>query len=414
MGGPAIGFYEGTNALEKITLHHGTGLRWDEGWPGDALLTPTSQVAIAKWFDEHGYSGIEDARKKRIEEARREEQVDKEFWVCFPDPVRTYFLSAPWTNDIPNYRPGMGDYWAASSTVKVAIAAEVTRLIGDPVEATTSAFKALGSKKYPYSWSGRGEREAMAVSVATNASTEIFLEALSRIEGDEKAMCGASLIFFSEDHGDTIPKEHRGKWILNLSEFVLRGKGYHAKPRVLYWLMRAGTPETVGMVRDAASGEYGDIEFPGEYSRDRETGIRATACLLLAMEHDKEARSLAEKTLPAMKTKPNIAALELASILTGITNRVKKSHFEITSWTIPEAAAQGVVENPNQENIDLLVDIAIDDDYATVSYPALEALAKIAGFDWYKNGERPQPGQRDKAKEWWKKNRHRFKPATEK
>jgi hypothetical protein len=73
-----------------------------------------------------------------------------------------------------------------------------------------------------------------------------------------------------------------------------------------------------------------------------------------------------------------------------------------------------VEENPNQENIDLLIECGVNHDYACVSHPALEAFARIASFDWYKDGKEVQPGQREKAREWWQKNRPRFKPADPK
>jgi hypothetical protein len=74
IGGPAIGFYDGTNCLAEITLHHGTGMRWDQGWPGDAALTPASQVILAKWFEKNGYPDIEEARLARVAEAERSEK----------------------------------------------------------------------------------------------------------------------------------------------------------------------------------------------------------------------------------------------------------------------------------------------------------------------------------------------------
>jgi hypothetical protein len=131
------------------------------------------------------------------------------------------------------------------------------------------------------------------------------------------------------------------------------------------------------------------------------------------MRHDAAAKSLVSKILPTMQSKPDIVALEIASVLTGMTNRLKKVHFEIVNGSPLDAAAQAVEENPNQENIDLLADCATTNEWGCIYYPAMKSLARIAGFDWYKDGKDVQPGQREMLHEWWQKNRTNFKPAAE-
>jgi hypothetical protein len=415
MGGPILKIFGGGDLLVEMTVHHGTGLRWSEGWPADAELTVTSQVAIAKWFARNGYPGLEKERLAKLEEQRQQEEDDRAFWACLPASVKTYFASQPWQDAAGTRGWEMTDYFSAPPARKSEVVAHVSRLIGDPVEAVVSACKALGSGHRPTSWSGRSDRESIVVSVATNVPADAFLAGLERVKEDKKAVAGAALLFFSEEQGSRLPSASREAWCLELGVFVLQDDGDSEKIRVLHWLDHIGTPKTLALLRDVAAGKVGTEAFwHREYETyAREPGTKATACLLLAMRQSDAAAGLINAGIVAATNVADKVALDVASVLAGLTHRIKKEHFSLTSSTAAKAVALAVEKWPSRENMDILVEHGIAHDYAIVSHPALRAFARIAGLDWYKGDEGVEKGQRDKAREWWKENRHRFKSAAE-
>jgi hypothetical protein len=52
-GYPGIDWYQGTNRVALTAVQHGTALRWKD-FPGDAMLTPESSHALARWLLDHG------------------------------------------------------------------------------------------------------------------------------------------------------------------------------------------------------------------------------------------------------------------------------------------------------------------------------------------------------------------------
>lgn len=53
-GGPKIEFFAGRKPLVSMSIHHGCGLRWRAGWPGDAWLTEKGIRDLALWLKTHG------------------------------------------------------------------------------------------------------------------------------------------------------------------------------------------------------------------------------------------------------------------------------------------------------------------------------------------------------------------------
>lgn len=56
-GDPAIELYAGDKLVMMLGIHHGQSLRWPDGWPGDALLTPRGAAALRNWLAANGGTG---------------------------------------------------------------------------------------------------------------------------------------------------------------------------------------------------------------------------------------------------------------------------------------------------------------------------------------------------------------------
>lgn len=66
-GNPTFEFYRGKKLLAMVSFHHGTHLRWREGWRGDAYLTDASRDWLINWLAERGVT----EPKKEVESSRQ-------------------------------------------------------------------------------------------------------------------------------------------------------------------------------------------------------------------------------------------------------------------------------------------------------------------------------------------------------
>jgi hypothetical protein len=66
-GRPTFEWYDGTNLVAEVGLHHGQQMRWPNHWNGDADLTSESSDWLVDWLDQHGVR----EPKKDLESSRR-------------------------------------------------------------------------------------------------------------------------------------------------------------------------------------------------------------------------------------------------------------------------------------------------------------------------------------------------------
>jgi len=76
-GEPSFEFYAGEKLLLTVGFHHGQGLRWAEGWPGDAALTVESAESICRWMSANGHRGpLEEFERGRVQAAATERRME--------------------------------------------------------------------------------------------------------------------------------------------------------------------------------------------------------------------------------------------------------------------------------------------------------------------------------------------------
>jgi hypothetical protein len=46
--------YRGETLVTSVSFHHGTHLRWSDGWPSDGWLVPGGDERLCRWLAEHG------------------------------------------------------------------------------------------------------------------------------------------------------------------------------------------------------------------------------------------------------------------------------------------------------------------------------------------------------------------------
>jgi Leucine-rich repeat (LRR) protein len=75
-GDPSLEFFEGDKLLLTLGFHHGQGLRWVDGWPGDAALSPESAAFIVDWLARRNVRGpTEERQAQREQELARERKL---------------------------------------------------------------------------------------------------------------------------------------------------------------------------------------------------------------------------------------------------------------------------------------------------------------------------------------------------
>lgn len=94
-GDPTFEFYDGDRMVAMVGFHHAQGLRWSEGWPGDAALTPQSATALVEWLANHNVSGPADERRAQDEEAQAAQRRIKRATSGMSKTLATAFRSSP-------------------------------------------------------------------------------------------------------------------------------------------------------------------------------------------------------------------------------------------------------------------------------------------------------------------------------
>lgn len=75
-GEPSLEFMKDGKIILTLGFHHGQGVRWPGGWPGDAAITPESAERLCKWFDKNGVK----QPLADLEEGRRSEAAMRRLW----------------------------------------------------------------------------------------------------------------------------------------------------------------------------------------------------------------------------------------------------------------------------------------------------------------------------------------------
>lgn len=75
-GEPSFEFMKDGKIVLTLGFHHGQGVRWPEGWPGDAAITPESAERLCLWLDQNGVKGP----LAELEESRRAEAAMRRLW----------------------------------------------------------------------------------------------------------------------------------------------------------------------------------------------------------------------------------------------------------------------------------------------------------------------------------------------
>jgi len=94
-GDPSLEFYRGDKLVATHGFHHGRGLRWIEGWPGDAALASKSAPALVDWLAARNVRGPSEQRAAEIELAQAGARKLTQAMTGMSPPLAEAFAAGP-------------------------------------------------------------------------------------------------------------------------------------------------------------------------------------------------------------------------------------------------------------------------------------------------------------------------------
>lgn len=94
-GNPSLEFYAGERLLLTLGFHHGRGLRWRDGWPGDAMLTPQSSTFLVGWLAKRNVKSPLIEQEAAAERARATQHKMVQATAGMPAALAEAFAAGP-------------------------------------------------------------------------------------------------------------------------------------------------------------------------------------------------------------------------------------------------------------------------------------------------------------------------------
>ncbi len=387
----SIQCFSNEQRLVALTLRH-ISLTWelpDSSKEGAALKRSSLNTLLA-WLATNGCDIPQREQTAQDAEKQRRLQAERNCVACFPPEVHKLFEPAPYGTEIAP--------WAAQRGRKLAAT------INNPVRLTVMASKAFG---FLYDYEYIGEHEAILLNAVTNVGGADFVAALTEIQSDQRALLGASCLFFQNCFPERLPKTQACMWTAKLGEVVLDAGREEESRMVFQLLSKDATPEVLELLRRVARKGTGRTYTPRGLM-GFEPLPTASAYLCLAMHGDVEVQLEIENLLPATTRSIDRTALELSLAVLSETNHVRPDDFQVQSCLVASAARKAVERFPNQENLDALVRGSFNPPgYQGWQMEETATLfERLVGNHWprtaWYNGE---------IRQWWKTNRTRFPKA---
>jgi WD40 repeat protein len=383
-----IHLYKGDRAILTLGYHHGRSLRWHEGkWNGDGLLAAKSCDALPAWFKKNGCPYLQSLCDQ--ERARKQREVDDEtrFASFFPEKARNILLAHNGTIPINGNDDPVGK--------------QIAEIIGDGKTTAIAVCRALGS--CPASWSMTSDKERRALTAVHTVDGSHFQAALEQLRNDREGLQGAARVFFSEGFDKKLPEKVRAEWTVRLAEVVLTDGADENKPMLLRSLGKQQGHEIDALLRDIFRGKVGK-EINRRSAYDQEPGLRTGAALMLVLKGGTSIKPEIAEMLPKVKSKPDVAALEICLALLGDPSYIKTEHFRLESYSIGLAGLKAIEQYKGKHGMEALVKGGIHHPWAYVNDEALKTFERLTGKkmstgeieDWWEvehegQRNRPQP-----------------------
>lgn len=309
-GEPSFEFYQGEKLLLTLGFHHGRSLRWPDGWPGDAMLTPASSDFLCAWLSDHGVKGPEQERTegKRQEAAARLRQQLYEKLI--PDEV-------------------LKRLEGARSVDEAAAAFE--NGLNDPVARAALCLKLFGCDSA--SWNlYSGLDETLQEALLPKVGKERLAAAIRKVAADPAGGNGAARWLFGEGKWASLDDKAVQELVPALAGRALGHPREICRRRTMLALAAIKGDAAVKLLRSVLAGEItvqelpkgqqgepgGMVSFaPTDGDLPKGCSDRACAARLLAKLGDRASLPTIQELAKAAKGEDRKALDEAIQILTG-------------------------------------------------------------------------------------------------
>jgi hypothetical protein len=241
-GEPSFEFYAGEALLGTVGFHHGNGLRWSGGWPGDAALTPECADGLADWLAKRGVTGP----KREREESRRRAAAQSRRW----DRVKAIVSPELWEQmTAAKSQKDLRAALLAASDVKLCL-----RLYGS----------------HDGSWNLEAGLDSAVKAILEETDGKTLSEAVAAVQGDPEGALGAARWVLNEKRGKELTPEVRARCLPAMARIGLSHSRAISRERTLYALLDLQDGAAVGPLKEVVNGtlvprpvKEGDEDEPG-------------------------------------------------------------------------------------------------------------------------------------------------------
>jgi hypothetical protein len=298
-GEPTFEFYNNDKMIVVVGFHHGRSLRWKEGWPGDAMLTPESSKFYCEYLAAHGVKGPqEELEKSRLQEAARDQRF------------------AVYKKLIPENVWGLMTAATDEDTFKTAF----TKNIPDATTRALLYFQIYGCDQGAWNHSS-GLDDPIQKILLPSVTQEELSAALPKILDNPAAANGAARWFFSDGKWASLEAKTRDDILSKLATPALSHPREINRRRTLRALGEIKGAACINVLRSVLAGNIKPRELPKDETTEpggmvsfgpndsevkKEVSDSAYAALILSKLGDKESlaaiRTLVEKAQGEEKT----------------------------------------------------------------------------------------------------------------
>lgn len=233
-GRPTFEFYKGDVLVAMIGFHHGSSLRWSEGWSADALLTEASAEFLLHFLADHGVPGPFEERLEMQQSSNRVARIEK---------IRG-----------ERYRAVMSETLAAavfasrSDEETIAIFAKI-----EPVERAIVALRLYGSHDADWDMQSGFDR-LVAERFLGAASPEVLVLAMKASLRDSQGVNGVARWLFGDLKIDGVAPEVVGEILQTIGPPALAHPSALNRRRTISVLKTIGGPSAISLLRKRLSG----------------------------------------------------------------------------------------------------------------------------------------------------------------
>lgn len=374
-GDPSLEFYSGDKLLATLGFHHGQGLRWVGGWPGDAALSPQSASFLVDWLAARNVGGPSNDREKLANQEQATQRKISQATAGLSPSLAKAFAAGPQafnaalTREIPDKKAQIklwlqilgtsNDSWSQSDSIDHAAeealksydqknlqSAVENALAGQDRQLKRGAARLWMSWQSPLEeWQPENIAQLHRIVIQVQQEAQYYplrMEALQNLASWHQEFTPDNLAL-SLENGLTDPAPQ-----VRRRGMLVAGRIKHQSSVPVLLAVLQGESVTTHSLADVSTWEKTDVpEGFGDVAEGRSD--REVAALALALMNHGPAKTVIEQALEPTPMK------EVALALLGDGHRLQAEHFktETNNQELQLAATEAVIRSKGKFGLDL-------------------------------------------------------------